>query len=70
MTQGPPPAPMRTREHDAPHRPGSMQFTPTPGNRPDLNMSRGNEGVEMRNETLISESVPPIQPRPENHATL
>ena len=54
MTQGPPPAPMRTREHDAPHRPGSMQFTPRPGNRPDLNMSRGNEGVEMRNETLIS----------------
>ena len=53
MTQGPPPAPMRTREHDAPHRPGSMQFTPRPGNRPDLNMSRGNEGVEMRNETHI-----------------
>tara|TARA_B100000925_G_scaffold287207_1_gene266130 strand:- start:80 stop:1438 length:1359 start_codon:yes stop_codon:yes gene_type:complete len=65
MTQGPPPAPMRTRDHDAPHRPGAMQFTQSPGNRPDLNMGRGNEGVEMRNETLVSESVPPIQPRPE-----
>ena len=65
MTMGPPPAPMKTREYDAPQRPGSMQFTQSPGNRPDLNMGRGNDGIEIRNETLISESRPIIQPRPE-----
>ena len=65
MTMGPPPAPMKTREYDAPQRPGSMQFTQSPGKRPDLNMGRGNDGIEIKNETLISESTPPIQPRPE-----
>ena len=28
-------------------------------------MGRGNDGIEMKNETLVSESAPPIQPRPE-----
>ena len=58
MTNGPPPAPMRTRDHDAPQRPGSMQFTQSPGNRPDLNVERNMEsGLEMRNETLVNEPV-------------
>lgn len=58
MMNGPPPAPMRTQDHDAPPRPGSMQFTQSPGNRPDLNLGRNMEsGLEMRNETFLSESL-------------
>jgi hypothetical protein len=33
---GPPPAPVETKKQAPPARPGSMQFSPHPGNRPDL----------------------------------
>lgn len=33
---GPPPAPVRTQEQAPPSRPGNMNFTAHPGNRPDL----------------------------------
>jgi len=33
---GPPPAPVETKKQAPPPRPGSMQFSPHPGNRPDL----------------------------------
>jgi hypothetical protein len=33
---GPPPAPVQTKSQPPPQRPGSMQFSAHPGNRPDL----------------------------------
>jgi hypothetical protein len=33
---GPPPAPVETKKQAPPPRPGTMQFSPHPGNRPDL----------------------------------
>jgi hypothetical protein len=50
----PPPAPVETKSQAPPSRPGSsMNFTETPGNRPDINASRGpmffEQGVELNN---------------------
>lgn len=50
----PPPAPVETKSQPAPTRPGSaMNFTDHPGNRPDINASRGpmffEQGVDVNN---------------------
>jgi hypothetical protein len=46
MPQGPPPAPVETKNLPSQPRPGHMQFTQHPGNRPDLTMARGISGAE------------------------
>jgi hypothetical protein len=38
----PPPGPVKTREQEAPMRPGQMAFTENPVRRPDINVARGN----------------------------
>lgn len=62
MSSGPPPAAMKTRESEPPQRPGSMQFTQSTSNRPDINASRGmmfsEQGVEMN--TSAPASQPPL----------
>jgi hypothetical protein len=59
MTSGPPPAPVETRNSAPPPRPGAMQFTQAPGNRPDINASRGamfrESGVELNNQSSVNE---------------
>lgn len=48
---GPPPKPVETKTQPPPARPGAMQFTQTPSNRPDIAMGRGamfrESGVEV-----------------------
>merc|ERR1711871_1827952 len=71
MANGPPPGPVKTRNMEPPQRPGSMNYTPNMGSRPDLNASRGmmfsESGVELNNNTPANEPLPPPQPtsRPE-----
>lgn len=62
---GPPPAPVETRAQAPPNRPGSMIFTESPGNRPDLNMGRANNstmfkegGVDMSQQANVNEDKP------------
>jgi hypothetical protein len=59
MTSGPPPAPVETRNYAPPTRPGAMQFTQAPGNRPDINASRGpmfrESGVELNTQSSANE---------------
>ena len=38
---GPPPAPVETKNMPPPQRPGAMNFTEAPSNRPDISMGRG-----------------------------
>lgn len=49
---GPPPAPIQTQNQNPPPRPGSMQYTNHPGNRPDLaaatNQMFREPGVDLR----------------------
>jgi hypothetical protein len=71
MSNGPPPGPVKTRSMEPPQRPGSMNYTPNVGSRPDLNASRGmmfsESGVELNNNAPANEPLPPPQPtsRPE-----
>jgi hypothetical protein len=59
---GPPPAPVETRNYSAPPRPGSMQFTPVASTRPDIQASRGGpntpmfreQGIELNNSSYIN----------------
>ena len=72
--RGPPPAPVETKNMPPPPRPGSMQFTERPSNRPDISMGRGSmfreQGVDIQsqyenvNEEQSNQSRRP-QPRPE-----
>ena len=69
-SNGPPPAPVETRSQDPPTRPGAMQFTDRPTNRPDLNVGKSamntmfkESGVELNNNVSINEQ--PKTPRPE-----
>ena len=60
---GPPPAPVETREQAPPTRPGSMIFTETPGNRPDLAVGRNSTmfregGVDMSQPSNVNENKP------------
>jgi len=70
MSNGPPPGPMRTREQEPLQRPGSMNFTQSTSNRPDINASRGmmfeEKGVELNSAAPVN-VIPPPQPtsRPE-----
>ncbi len=66
MSTGPPPAPVETRSHEAPKRPGQMQFTQSPGNRPDLEAGRGlfkEKGVELNSQASVNQ--PSVSLRPE-----
>lgn len=62
----PPPAPVETKNQGPMIRPG-MNFTEAPGNRPDLNASRGamfrEQGVEINgySNNDIQERMPPVQ---------
>jgi hypothetical protein len=71
----PPPAPVETKSQPPPARPG-MTYTEHPGNRPDINASRGamfrEQGVELNSnynlnqpERSIRPNPPPVAPRPE-----
>jgi hypothetical protein len=69
----PPPAPVETKTQAPPPRPGSsMNFTETPGNRPDINASRGpmffEQGVELNNgfrdANMSDRTTRPIQVPP------
>lgn len=72
---GPPPAPVETKTQAPPQRPGQMQFTQAPGNRPDLAASRNTpmfreQGVDMTGQydvNRVDSIVPPsaVQKRPE-----
>jgi len=44
----PPPAPVETKSQAPPQRPGSMVFTETPANRPDIQAGRGSTGSMFR----------------------
>lgn len=69
---GPPPAAVKTKNQAPPQRPGSMQFTPHPGNRPDLTAAANNNpmfresGVDLNNNAQnIHEppkSIPTVRP--------
>jgi hypothetical protein len=65
----PPPAPMETKNQGPAMRPG-MTYTESPGNRPDLNASRGamfrEQGVEVNGYTATSQQQQPIyRPQPQ-----
>ncbi len=51
---GPPPAPVETKNMPPPQRPGAMNFTEAPSNRPDISMGRGamfrEEGIDISNQ--------------------
>jgi hypothetical protein len=49
---GPPPAPVETKNQAPPQRPGSMQYTAHPGNRPDLAAA----GPSQSNSAMFRES--------------
>ena len=57
---GPPPTPIKTRDEPAPpasSRPG-MQYTQSPGNRPDLNVGRGGSEPMDRQERSLRNPQP------------
>ena len=73
---GPPPAPVETKTQAPPPRPGAMQFTAHPGNRPDLAAAQmqspmfRESGVDMtqtqqRANAPSQPIAPPVQSRPE-----
>lgn len=67
---GPPPAAVETRNSAPPQRPGSMQFTPSVSNRPDISAGRGamfrEPGVDMNNQSYANEPQPrSSQPPPQ-----
>ena len=62
---GPPPAPVETKNQAPPPRPNAMQFTPHPGNRPDLaaatNPMFRESGVDLgNNQQNVMEPPKPI----------
>ena len=65
---GPPPKPVETKNQPAPQRP-SMTFTQNPGNRPDINASRGTmfreQGVGLNSYSDVNAPPPKPQTRPE-----
>lgn len=75
---GPPPAPVETKNQAPPQRPGAMQFTAHPGNRPDLAAASAQMQSPMFRESGVDMSqtqqranvpsqpiAPPVQSRPE-----
>jgi hypothetical protein len=67
---GPPPAPVETKNHGPTARPGSMQFTANPGNRPDLKAASTpmfrESGIDLmqnqQNPQGPSSSIPIVRP--------
>ena len=67
---GPPPAAVETKAQAPPRRPGEMQFTQAPGNRPDLAASRSTpmfreQGVDLNGAYGVNKQdsiVPPKRP--------
>lgn len=64
---GPPPAPVETKKQAPPTRPGSMQFSPHPGNRPDLaaasNPMFRESGIDLaENQANYNEPLKPFRP--------
>jgi len=67
---GPPPAPVETKNHGPTARPGNMQFTPNPGNRPDLKAASTpmfrESGIDLaknqQNTQGQSQSIPLVRP--------
>ena len=71
-SNGPPPAPVETRAQEPPTRPGAMQFTDRPTNRPDLNAGKSTmntmfkeSGVELNKNVSINEQPKTPITRPE-----
>jgi hypothetical protein len=72
---GPPPAPVETKNIPPPPRPGQMQFTERPSNRPDISMGRGSmfrepgidiyENQNIQNPTTLPPATFQPQSRPE-----
>jgi hypothetical protein len=63
---GPPPAPVETKNQTPPQRPGQMQFTSHPGNRPDLERAKNTpmfreQGVDLNNQNINNYERQPIQ---------
>lgn len=64
---GPPPAPVETKQQSPPTRPGQMQFTQAPGNRPDISASKSTtmfreQGIDLNSQydiNRIDSIVPP-----------
>ena len=66
----PPPAPVETKNQAPPQRPGSMVFTETPSNRPDIAASRGTmfreQGMDINNGfERLDEQQRSIRPSPQ-----
>ena len=64
---GPPPAPVETKKQAPPARPGNMQFSPHPGNRPDLaaasNPMFRESGIDLTgNKANYNEPPKPLRP--------
>lgn len=53
---GPPPAPVESKSHAPPSRPGSMGFTAHPGNRPDLQAATSNQTPMFRESGIDLQS--------------
>lgn len=64
MSNGPPPAPVETREQTPPQRPGSMTFTERPTNRPDLNKNAmfAESGVDVTSNSAPLNNTPMKRP--------
>jgi hypothetical protein len=66
---GPPPAPVKTKKQAPPNRPGNMQFSPHPGNRPDLaaasNPMFRESGIDLAENKASNYNDPQKSLRPE-----
>lgn len=73
-TYGPPPPPIETKSQAPPQRPGAMQFTPAPGNRPDLARAQQSQqqpppmfrekGVDINQPATVQQSRPEMRGPP------
>ena len=64
---GPPPAPVETKNQPPQQRPGNMQFTAHPGNRPDLDRARNTpmfreQGLDLNNQDINNYNQKTTQP--------
>ena len=67
---GAPPAPIETKKHPPPQKPGNMQFTHAPTNRPDISSARGTmfreQGVDINKpENVMFQQTNQSNIRPE-----
>lgn len=59
VVDGPPPAPMQTQQTKS-------QRSARPSNRPDMNMARGNDGINIQEQYTSVEKEPPLRSRSSN----